>query len=399
MRALPTLAFVYDRKKTATASKEAVVELRISYERKSKYISTGVSLLPKQYKGGRVTNRADMVELNESLDLLMAKARKAVNTMMEEGDFSLEELPRRIKASSSGSDVSFIEYCEKRVQVRIYGKSDDTKDRYERFLKWLKAWGEIRHFSDVTDENIVKMDAALAKTGMKPYSKWNNYHRFLNSFILDAIDDGFLKRNPYKWVHIRKDKDSGLSKYLTLEELQAIEKAKMPTASLERVRDLFVFQSYTCLSYKDLVAFDEKKLKNRVYDGKRGKTGIEYSFLLLPPAKRILEKYNGKLPIISNVKYNEYLKLVAQAAKIDKPISTHWARHTGATILLNEGGVDMEIVSHILGHSSTAQTRKTYAKLLDKTVVEAMTKAQKKIKGKEKSKAVKKGAHVAKTAK
>lgn len=399
MRALPTLAFVYDRKKTATASKEAVVELRISYERKSKYISTGVSLLPKQYKGGRVTNRADMVELNESLDLLMAKARKAVNTMMEEGDFSLEELPRRIKASSSGSDVSFIEYCKKRVQVRIYGKSDDTKDRYERFLKWLKAWGEIRHFSDVTDENIVKMDAALANTGMKPYSKWNNYHRFLNSFILDAIDDGFLKRNPYKWVHIRKDKDSGLSKYLTLEELQAIEKAKMPTASLERVRDLFVFQSYTCLSYTDLASFNAKMVKDGVYTGKRGKTGIEYSFLLLPPAKKVLEKYKGRLPIISNVKYNEYLKLVAQAAKIDKPISTHWARHTGATILLNEGGVDMEIVSHILGHSSTKMTRKIYAKLLDKTVVKAMTKAQRKIKGKEKSKAVKKGAPVAKTAK
>lgn len=87
----------------------------------------------------------------------------------------------------------------------------------------------------------------------------------------------------------------------------------------------------------------------------------------------------GRIPIISNVKYNEYLKLVAQAAKIDKPISTHWARHTGATILLNEGGVDMEIVSHILGHSSTKMTRKIYAKLLDKTVVKAMTKAKKKI--------------------
>lgn len=379
MRALPTLAFVYDRKKTATASKEAVVELRISYERKSKYISTGVSLLPKQYKGGRVTNRADMVELNESLDLLMAKARKAVNTMMEEGDFSLEELPRRIKASSSGSDVSFIEYCKKRVQVRIYGKSDDTKDRYERFIKWLKAWGEIRHFSDVTDENIVKMDAALAKTGMKPYSKWNNYHRFLNSFILDAIDDGFLKRNPYKWVHIRKDKDSGLSKYLTLEELQAIEKAKMPTVSLERVRDLFVFQSYTCLSYTDLASFDAKMVKDGVYTGYRGKTGIEYSFLLLPPAKKVLEKYKGRLPIISNVKYNEYLKLVAQAAKIDKPISTHWARHTGATILLNEGGVDMEVIAKILGHSDPRETRRTYSRLLKKTIVEEMKKAQKKI--------------------
>ena len=373
------MTFVYDRKRVATAAKEAVVELRISYERKSKYISTGITLLPKQWRNGRVTNRADMVELNNSLDLLMQKARKVVNTMIEEGELRMEELPRRIKSSSGMSDVSFLDYCKKRVQVRIYGKSEDTKERYERFLKWLKQWGGIVFFSDVTDANVVKMDAALAKTGMKNYSKWNNYHRFLNSFILDAIDDGYLKRNPYKWVHIKKDKDSGLSKYLTLEELQAIEKAEMPTASLERVRDLFVFQSYTCLSYTDLAAFDAKMVKDGVYTGYRGKTGVEYSFLLLPAAKRILDKYDGKLPIISNVKYNEYLKLVAQAAKIDKPISTHWARHTGATILLNDGGVDMEVIAKILGHSDPRETRRTYSRLLKKTIVEEMKKAQKKI--------------------
>lgn len=41
------------------------------------------------------------------------------------------------------------------------------------------------------------------------------------------------------------------------------------------------------------------------------------------PALEILEKYNNKLPVISNVKYNQYLKVVTQAAKIDKPVSTH----------------------------------------------------------------------------
>ena len=59
---------------------------------------------------------------------------------------------------------------------------------------------------------------------------------------------------------------------------------------------------------------DEKKLKNRVYDGKRGKTGIEYSFLLLPPAKRILEKYNGRLPIISNA--SDALELYSQNPRL-----------------------------------------------------------------------------------
>ncbi len=84
-------------------------------------------------------------------------------------------------------------------------------------------------------------------------------------------------------------------------------------------------------------------------------------------------KYNNKLPVISNVKYNQYLKVIAQAAGIDKPVSTHYARHTGATLLLNEG-IDMRIISKICGHSSTKITEQVYAKLLDETVVDAIKK-------------------------
>lgn len=67
---------------------------------------------------------------------------------------------------------------------------------------------------------------------------------------------------------------------------------------------------------------------------------------LLKPALDILHKYNNKLPLISNVKYNAYLKVVVQYAGIDKPITTHWARHTGATLMLNEG-IPMNIISMI----------------------------------------------------
>ena len=87
-------------------------------------------------------------------------------------------------------------------------------------------------------------------------------------------------------------------------------------------------------------------------------------------------KYNNKLPVISNVKYNQYLKVIAQAAGIDKPVSTHYARHTGATLLLNEG-IDMRIISKICGHSSTKITEQVYAKLLDETVVDAVKKLKK----------------------
>jgi integrase len=113
-----------------------------------------------------------------------------------------------------------------------------------------------------------------------------------------------------------------------------------------------------------------------VYKARRQKTGQEFTIMLLDPAVTILKRYKNKLPIISNVKYNEYLKAAVLYAKIDKPVSTHWARHTGATMLLNEGKVPMHIIQHILGHASIRETERTYAKLMDETIVETMANYQ-----------------------
>ena len=130
-------------------------------------------------------------------------------------------------------------------------------------------------------------------------------------------------------MKIEKDKSSGgIGKYLTSEEFHKICDVKLGTESLQRVRDVFVFQTYTCLSYVDLAAFDPKKIQEvkgkKVYIEKHGKTKQTFTIPLLSPALEILKKYQNKLPIISNVKYNEYLKVVAQAAGIDKPLSSHW---------------------------------------------------------------------------
>ena len=65
-----------------------------------------------------------------------------------------------------------------------------------------------------------------------------------------------------------------------------------------------------------------------------------------------------------------------QSIDINKPVSTHYARHIGATLLLNEG-IDMRIISKICGHSSTKITEQVYAKLLDETVVDAIKKLKK----------------------
>lgn len=381
----PILQLVYDRKKKASNSKEGSIELRITYDRKQRYVTTGVRCLPKQWRNGSIVGRMDAMEMQLTLDTFVSKARRIVNEQMQAGTFDMKTIVATIsgkqkrEASENVPEQRLLmDYINERCNVRKYGKADDSRKRYDRFIGWFERWGGMVTFGDITEANIIKMDEALGDK-MKPCSKWGNYHRFLNGFIIDAINEGIIRRNPYKSLHIKKDKnsDEAINKYLTKDEFARLAKLEPATDYLIRARDLFIFQTYTCLAYVDLAAFDPAKIKNvrgkSMYVGKRGKTNQEYTFLLLQPALDILSKYDNCLPIISNQKYNQYIKILATMAGINKPVSSHWARHTGATMLLNSG-VEMEIVSKVLGHSSTRMTRQIYAKLLDETVADAMSK-------------------------
>ena len=305
MNKTPILQFVFDRKKQASTNKEGSVELRITFERKQKYITSGVRVLKKQWhKGTRtVIGRFDAAELNETLEKLVKEVRQVINDMIDEGNIDIFAVVDRMKRKKDGN-ITFIEFCMNRADIRKMNKADDSQARYDRFLKFFVSWGKIVSFDDITDNNIKALDDYLVKKKLKPYSKWNNYHRFLNSFILDAVSEGLLHRNPYKWVNISKEKSSGgLGKHLTPEEFQQVMNVKLSTESLEKVRDVFVFQTYTCLSYVDLAAFDPKKIQEvkgkKVYVGKRGKTKGTFTIPLVRPALDILAKYRNKLPIIT----------------------------------------------------------------------------------------------------
>lgn len=382
----PLLKLIFDRKKRASATKEGTIELRITYKRIQRFAVTGIRVLPKHWRDGRIVNRLDALELQNALDMYVLNARRTVNELMERGRLDMDTIVADINHASERQitanvphEKRLMDYFTERAAIRKYGRSEDSQERYDRFLRWFDLWGGMLTFADVTEANIMRMDEALTRQGMKDCSKWGNYHRFLNSFIIDAIDEGIMQRNPYKHIHINKDKSGGdaLEKYLTAGEFARLAAMDPPIDYLRHARDLFIFQTYTCLSYVDMAAFDPariREVKGRpMYVGRRGKTRQEFTFLLLPQAQEILERYGGKLPMMTNQKYNQYLKMLATMAGINKPVSSHWARHTGATLLLNSG-VEMEVVSKVLGHSSTKMTRQIYAKLLDETIAEEMEK-------------------------
>lgn len=380
---LPTLAMVFDRCHKGSANKHAIVELRIAYDSKQTYISTGVFLFPKEWKKKSqvVVDRADALILNEFLQKFRIDALEVIREMYEEGNIDIFAVKRRMIEKKKKA-VTFLEYYAQKAENRKHGICKIAQGRYDLVLRVLKEFGKIKNFSDLNEKNIIAFENFLKKKGIMATSRYQNYHKYLIRFIKMAQREGYMKYNPYDTVRLdHGDFDKSIDKCLSLEEVRKLQAATMDER-LSKVRDLFLFQCYSCLSYTDLEKFDTKKIEEvdgkKYYSGRRGKTKVRFTVPLLQPALEILEKYNKKLPKISNAKYNEYLKEVAEAAGIEKSLTTHWARHTGATLLLN-GGVPMEIVSKVCGHSSVKMTEKIYAKLLPKTVVTEVKKIEEKI--------------------
>ena len=387
---ISALKFIFDRKHQASIPKKGIIELRISYNRKQKYMSTGINIYPGQWdEKNECVNKqcTESSEYNAILMKIMKKALQVISKMVDDDNIDIEAIPALLR--NNATDTTFDKYIRERMRKKQV--SDYTKKAYHVFYTRFSDWGGMKFFSDVTEKKIRDFDEYLhafrwkekdrfGKVVERKYSQptIGSMHKNLKAFINDAMVDGFLKENPYISKRIKIDKGgTRIDKFLTKEEIEAIEQAEMPTLSLSEARDLFLVQVYTGLSYVDLMAYDFTQCKDAkdfaVFSGYRSKTGVLFTFCLTPKAKALLEKYDYVLPKMPNQKYNVKLKLVADAAGVDKAPSTHDGRRSCGYMLLN-AGVPISVVSRILGHSSIRQTEMAYARLLDETIAEEIKK-------------------------
>lgn len=365
----PTTRIVFDRKHVSSNTKEGLVQLEVLFKGVRRYFSTGVKVTKNRWsRSGKVTGCMDMIVMNRRIDEMKRMVDKYIVGLMEnEEPFDFD----RFKAWMVASDeqgIGFVDWVEKRISERNDIRKS-TKRNHMKLVALLRKIGNIRTFADVTKKNVLKMDTYLHSTGIRQ-TTIASYHKFMKTYVHDAMSSGLIEKDPYIGVKIDIGK-SVWGRFLTVDEVEAIEKSEMPTESLERVKDLFLFQCYTGLAYADLMRFDmSKAVKGEKYylvTDDRKKTGEGYTVVLMEKAMDILKKYDYKLPKMTCEQYNMRLKIMADACGIEKPIASHFGRRTCGMLLLNYG-FPIEIVSKVLGHSNIKTTQQAYAKILDRTV-------------------------------
>ena len=197
----------------------------------------------------------------------------------------------------------------------------------------------------------------------------------LKTIITYGMNDGLIKVNPFKNVKVKHSKKK--IEYLTEEELQHINTLSIENKSLSDVRDAFILQASTGLAYIDLLNLTREDIKiaedgTHYITKTRHKTNSEFTTVVLPMGVEVLKRHNYQLRIITNQKYNLFLKTLQTLAGIQTTLTTHLARKTFCCLLLNKG-VSINTVAKCAGHQDIKITRSYYATLQESTIIKEVS--------------------------
>ena len=394
-----TFSVVFFCKKARISKKgKAPIYARITTSGLSTEIYTRCQIEPERWNQRleRSLHRDKVaLQINGIVDSYRANILAAYDALIREGRipdcFTIKERLENPGGTTRLFLAEFAKYCEKRQQEVGIRITQLTANKYHRLLRYMTEY--IRQVYGKEDLPLETIDYAyidgLSTYMQTAYSCHNNgavnLLCCLKNFILYAIRNEWIEKNPFRFYKMKIDK-TNVKVPLTKAELDLLLKRPMPNERLERIRDVFCFCALTGLAFTDV---DHLRPEHITTDENgtlwihkpREKTAVVSRIPLLPHPIRILQKYEqdpdlrlkGKLlPVPSNQKMNAYLKEIADICLINKNLTVHLARHTFATLAI-EYGMPIDIIAKILGHSNTNMTRH-YAKISEANISREMQK-------------------------
>lgn len=312
-------------------------------------------------------------DLNEYLEVIRRKCYSIETELIRMDNLNLETFIHSYKYGIKQKEDTLLQIYDKHNELYkdnvLCGKIDNAalykyKKSRERVADYLQSIDKTDiKLKDITPSFIEGYQNYCLKT-LKTNTT-NKQLKMLKKILSFAVKERLLDVNPFQMTLKEEKLDYHT---LTIDDVKYLLSVEITDKRIASIRDLFVFQSMTGLSYADMASLSMDDIKDDVIIKRRKKTDVQFVIPVLPIAKSILEKYDYKLPIISNQKYNQYLKVLGDVCKMPMSLHSHLARHSYACILLNSG-VDMKTISKTLGHSSMRTTERIYAEMSNQTVI------------------------------
>lgn len=367
----------------------SAIIVRVSIDGERQDWSTKLACEPERWDGkaGKATGRSSKsFEINNRLQDIQTILTNHFYDIQRRHGFVTAEMVRNAYMGITQREESLLKLYEQHLEdtKKLIGlsKANPTYQKYERMYRRVVEFMKKKY--NITDiplreikyQFIVDLEFFLRTE--YGYSQNTTYKcmKFFKQVINKAIRAGLITVDPFNGYKISVQRvDRG---FLSEDDLKKMMEKEFASKRLEQVRDIFVFACFSGLAYIDLANLRVDNIQ-KMFDGRlwivthRQKTNTKVTVPLLPPAIKILKKYEGKyldgqlLPIITNQKLNCYLKEIADICGIEKNLTFHLARHTFATTMTLGKGVPIESVSKMLGHTNI-QTTQIYARITNEKI-------------------------------
>ncbi len=375
---------------------------KISIDAEAEQTGTKVSLDPALWnpQTGRADGRSRAaLEVNDAIERLTKKITDHYHQIRGSLGYVTAELVKNAINGVAQKPLTLMkllaehnEEYKKRVGV---DRGREAYDLYVCSAKHLLSF--LRKKYDADDVSLRSLDLdfydaydLFLRTDKGLGQKTLHQHiTILKKMTRRAVSEGTLRHDPFHTLH--PSLPPLQSRHLKLEELERLMAYIPQRENLRRVRDWFLFSTFTGLAYADLRRLSDEHIVtapdgSRWIEMKRKKTGTEFRVRLMEIPLQIIEKYRSERTgkRIFNTYARDYMyKLITELGELCgiEGLTYHRARHCFGTHITLSMGVPIETVSRMMGHKSIITTQ-IYAKVTDKKVDEDMKRLRARTAGK-----------------
>ena len=370
------------------------IMLRLTKNRKRKYISLHISLAPQYWDAEKCKPRRNCPDKERIEALIQQKTQELQSQVMDfktnDKEYTLntlvEKASRKVVRRTVGDYLN--DYIDRLLAEKRVGNAKTFQELRTSLTKFCRSLDF--YFIDIDAEWLKRYEQWLRVE--RHYSDNSIGIRFRSLRVLynSAITDGLIKKTdyPFDTFKVSRFKEATAKRSLTKEDIRRIMDCevrtltKYPKPFLQLAKDLFLFSYLSCgINLTDILHIRYADIVDGRLVFNRQKTGKLLSFQLQPAVLDILDKYRQPnahpqdyiFPVLrrsvhvtaqqqygrvqrTNKRINRYLKLIGEHLHLPITLTTYVARHSFATVL-KRSGVSTSIISESLGHSSEKITQ------------------------------------------
>lgn len=395
MATIKAVVLASDKRVTGDCS----IMIQITQRGKQARIKTDISVLPSNFKDGKVQ---DTDPNWKKKNILITEKITVFERIFLDNDDKVFQLDAKaiksfLETGSENVITDFFQFTEMRLAEL---KKDGNKGTYNPLRNMKKVVLEYHgrnslNFSEITPRFLEGFVAYYKKR----HHKVNSiavYLRYIRSMFNDAIDQyntnaksPVILNYPFRKFHIEVEETK--NRNLHIDIVRKIRDLKFESKREEIAKDIFMLQIYLDgINIIDLFYLKPENVNNGRLEYNRKKTGHYFNIKIEPEAQTIINKYKGEkyllwfadnckeertpgkrkaharikdLTWLDNDSYNKMLNETLHAIqdrlklKLQGKLTTYWSRHSMAS-LMREVGISKDDISLAMGHKAVEKNLK-----------------------------------------